>query len=70
MSDEFADKIVNQAGKQTMAGVLTMLAGAALTPVCPVAGPILFNVGLGFSAGSAGAGGGAEIGKFINKIKN
>ena len=68
MTDEFADKIINQAGKQTMAGVLTMIAGAALTPVCPVAGPILFYSGLGFSAGSAGAGGGAEVGKIINKI--
>ena len=70
MSDEVVEKVVNQAGKQTMGGVLTMIAGAVLTPVCPVVGPILFNAGLGFSAASAGGGVGAKIGQKIGEIIN
>ena len=70
MSDEVVDEVVNQAGKQTMGGVLTMTAGALLTPVCPVVGPILFDAGLTFSAASASGGVGAKIGQKIAEITN
>lgn len=68
MSEKLLDNVVNQAGKQTMIGVVTMIVGGVLTPVCPVVGPIIFDFGLGFSSGSTGFAIGAEIGDKISKM--
>ena len=59
---------MKQAGKQTMAGVGLMILGSIMTPVCPAVGPVVFNVGLGYSVGSTAAAGGYKIGEKISKI--
>ena len=68
MSKEVTDAVMKQAGKQTMAGVGLMVLGTIITPVCPVAGPLVFNAGFGYSVGSTGTAAGYKIGEKISNI--
>ena len=67
MTEEYVDNVVKEGGKQAMIGVAAMAIGTILTPVCPVAGPLIFNYGLGHSIGSTGFVGGTVIADKINK---
>ena len=65
--EKAVDRAIDQAGTQTMLGVLAMVGGTLLTPVCPVVGPAIVTAGYSYSVGSAAAGGGLAIGKRIGK---
>ena len=68
-----AGKIAASGGVVTGLGALMMIGGAALTCICPVAGPILFGAGLGYAGGgaavTAGAGAVAGTTKIIKEVK-
>ena len=68
-----AGKIAASGGVVTGLGALMMIGGAALTCICPIAGPILFGAGLGYAGGgaavTAGAGAVAGTTKIIKEVK-